>query len=47
MNKYEYASFYGDYSMLLAEIADELSSENVEAVVVHESFAEAVQFIEA
>lgn len=30
MNIYEASSFYGDYSMLLAEYASELSSDEVE-----------------
>ena len=38
MNKYEAASFYGDYRELLAEIADELYDEKMECTTIAESF---------
>ena len=38
MNKYEAASFYGDYRELLAEIADELYDEKIECTTMAESF---------
>ena len=40
MTIYEAASFYGDYRMLLAEIAEELSTEKVENTTIAATFFE-------
>lgn len=44
MTIYEAASFYGDYSMLLAEISDELSVEEVEGTTTAWSFYGVLSF---
>ena len=44
MSIYEAASFYGDYSMLLAEVAEELFNEKVDDTTIATTFFDDVEF---